>query len=217
MPSSSPEPTQSIVLSPEQISQLETQYPGVSETMRQFQKQASDAQVAQPAKPVTTLVCPADISQKEAREYAKLGLSYETRADGVLLAVWENPNTQKKHKFVHNPQAFVNANPPVNVTWEKDGMIEQQVNIEGMQSVWHFNRSGANTYAQQLSRKQVKLADNTLIQSIASKFGGQMHKAFGIPLTAWSHPDGDLDHDNVGRGADLWLDGHYLGVNRYFA
>jgi hypothetical protein len=120
----------------------------------------------------------------------------------------------KKHKFVYNPQVFVNANPPTNVTWKEDGMIEQQVELEGMKSVWHFNRNGANTYTKQLSNKQVKLADNTLIQSIASKFGGQMHKAFGIPLTAWSRPGGDLYRGNVGRSADLWLDERYLDVYR---
>jgi hypothetical protein len=214
MPSPSPQPTEFVTITKEQLAQLEKQYPGLSETMMQFQQKASDAQAIQPPESATTLVCPADISQKDVQEYAKLGLSYETRADGVLLAVWEDPNTQKKHKFVHNPQAFVNANPPANVTWQKDGMVEQQVNIEGMKSVWHFNRNGANTYAQQLASKQVKLADNTLIQSIASKFGGQMHKAFGIPLTSWSHPDGNLDRVGVGLDADLWLDGRCLDVDR---
>lgn len=206
--------TESIVISPEQLVQLEEKYPGLSETMMQFQQKAADAQVDQPPESTTTLVCPADISHKDAQEFAKLGLSYETRADGVLLAVWEDPNTQKKHKFVHNPQAFVNANAPANVTWQKDGMVEQQVNLEKMKSVWHFNRNGANTYAKQLASKQVKLADTTLIQSIASKFGGQMHKAFGIPLTAWSHPGGSLNHRGVGHIAGLWLDERYLSVGR---
>lgn len=214
MPSPSPQSQVSIIISPEQLAQLEAQYPGLSKTIEECKQKASDAQAIQPPESATTLFCPADISQKEAQEYAKLGLTYETRADGVLLAVWEDPNTQKKHKFVHNPQAFVNANPPTNVTWQKDGMIEQPVNLEGMKSVWHFNRIGSNTYTQQLASKQVKLADTTLIQSIASKFGGQMHKAFGIPLTSWSHPDGDLSRGNVGLVAVLWLVVRYLCVDR---
>jgi len=214
MPTPSSQPTDSIVLSPEQIAKLEEQYPGLSETMRQFQQQASDAQVSQPTETLPALVCPPDISQKDASEFAKLGLSYETRADGVWLAVYEDPETKKKSKFIYNPQAFVNANPPENTTWQKDGMIEHEVNLEGLKSVWHFNRNGANSYAQKLSEKNVKLADNALVQNIASKFGGQMHKAFGIPLTAWSHPDGDLNRGDVGRYAGLWLDRRFLGVYR---
>jgi len=218
MPTLSSQQIGSIVLTPDQIAQLEAQYPGLSETMKQFQEWASGALTSQPTETIPTLVCPPDISQKEAQEFAKLGLTYETRADGVWLAVYEDPNTPgKKHKFVYNPQAFVNANPPANVTWKKDGMIEQQVNLEGMKSVWHFTRNGANTYAQQLSSKQVKLADGTLTQSIASKFGSQMHKAFGIPLTTWSYPVGDLDHVGVGHYAGLWLDQRYLGVGRFGA
>lgn len=41
-----------------------------------------------------------------------------------------------------------------------------------------------------------------------------MHKAFGIPLTAWSHPDGGLVRGDVGLGAGLWLDRRCLVVRR---
>ncbi len=33
-------------------------------------------------------------------------------------------------------------------------------------------------------------------------------------VQTWSHSDGDLNRDNVGHNADLWLDEHYLNVNR---
>ncbi len=214
MPSTSSHPAAFIVISQEQLAQLEENYPGLWETMQQFQQQASDAQVSQPTETIQALACPPDISQKDAAEFAKLGLSYETRADGVWLAVYEDSETKKKSKFIYNPQAFVNANPPENTTWQKDGMIEHDVKLEGLKSVWHFNRTGANSYAQQLSDKNVKLADNSLVQTITSKFGGQMHKAFGIPFTSWSRSVGGLHRDDVGSNAVLWLDGHYLVVYR---
>lgn len=214
MPSPSSQPTDSITLSPVEVAEIATKHPELFGIITAMKQKTSDAQIPQPTEAIPALVCPPDISQKDAAEFAKLGLSYETRADGVWLAVYEDPETHQKTKFIYNPQVFVNANPPTNTTWKKDGMIEHEVNLDGLKSVWHFNRSGANSYAQQLSDKNVKLADRNLAQIIASKFGGQIYKAFGIPLTAWSHPNGDLNRDGVGRYADLWLGNRYLGVNR---
>ncbi len=54
MPSPSPQTTESIVISSEQLAQLELTYPGLSETMRQFQQQASEAQTATPDTAETT-------------------------------------------------------------------------------------------------------------------------------------------------------------------
>lgn len=217
MPSPSSQPTDSITLSPVEVAEIATKHPELFDIITAMKQKTSDAQIPQPTEAIPALVCPPDISQKDAAEFAKLGLSYETRADGVWLAVYEDSETHQKTTLIYNPQAFVNANPPTNTTWEKDGMIEHEVNLDGLKSVWHFNRTGANSYAQQLTDKNVKLADRNLAQIIASKFGAKMYKAFGIPLTAWSLPDGGLNHGNVGHYAVLWLDRHYLVVYRHCA
>lgn len=217
MPSPSSQPTDSITLSPVEVTEIATKHPELFGIIIAIKQKTSDAQIPQPTEAIPALVCPPDISQKDATEFAKLGLSYETRADGVWLAVYEDSETHQKTKFIYNPQVFVNANPPTNTTWKKDGMIEHEVNLDGLKSVWHFNRTGANSYAQQLTDKNVKLADCNLTQIIASKFGAKMYKAFGITLTSWSHPVGHLGRDFVGLRADLWLDRRYLDVNRHFA
>ncbi len=53
MPSPSPQPIELVTITKEQLAQLKKQYPGLSETMMQFQQQASDAQTATPEKTET--------------------------------------------------------------------------------------------------------------------------------------------------------------------